>query len=157
MSDPDGKFFNYSIKYFMKLFDPQVQLFHSLTATGPRIYYLHAVTFTDQTNFQPTGFLVRSTEPDADNTVTVELFVERSDEIPDIHSLNPIVHTLEIGSIPFNGEGFFSILVIDRSPSGSRSMEEGETKGDAKVSNTSSKGKDRPTKDELVVPHLFTT
>ena len=142
----------------MQIFSPQVQLFHELDAEGNDEYQMHIVTFADFTNFKESGYQLVSTTPDENNTVKVELFIQEDPDRPRFYCLNPIVHTIDLGPIDFDGDGFIETEIVLQAEVASRTTETNTaktSKGTTTTSTTSSKKEPRPGKDELQAPTLF--
>lgn len=138
----------------MQLFTPQVQLFSELTAEGPEDYILHAVTFCDCTNFRADGHQIVNIEPDEHNKVTIHLFIREEEDLPKEYSLNPVVHTIKLGPIDFQGDGFIESHVFLQKAVISRTEGTSPPSGSTTSSTTSSKKKGRPI-GEVEVPELF--
>lgn len=132
----------------MEFLTPQVQLFHYIGMDAPNEYLVHAITIAQQTNLRANGHFVHSTQPDADNTVHIDLFVQELPGLPLLAAETPLVHTINVGPVAFNnGQGFFHTRIILQPPlefpGGGRSLDEGE-QGSSTTSTTSSKKVDRP-------------
>ena len=88
----------------MKLFKPQVQLFHKNILDEPNEYYLHAVTFCSRTNYRANGNNYVAEKVDENGVLQVELSIVQDPELLDFTSLTPVTHTIKLGKISPNDE-----------------------------------------------------
>ena len=95
----------------MKLLKPQLQLVKKMVVDAPSHYYLHAVTFCPRTNFRAAGHEIDNTALAEYGVLEVRLKVGLDIELPDFPYLTPIVHTLDLGQIPFpdDEDGLFEV------------------------------------------------
>lgn len=84
----------------MQLFVPQVQLFKVFHLDGPDAYILHAIIWTDQTNYREDGYQI-SEFYEHQNKYCIVLHAIRDESIPDLNSLTPLAYTIDLGRLQF--------------------------------------------------------
>ena len=86
----------------IKLFKPQVHLVKRRIDEQSTQYFLHAVTYFDQTNFKTDGFDPISNIPDENGIFNVRLKVLQDSQEEGFNYYKPLVHTLDLGVLPFD-------------------------------------------------------
>ena len=96
----------------MKIGKPNIHLIKKTYVDAPNIYYLHSITYFYRTNLEAAGHAPISTELDDEGRVTVVLRVRENPDVPEFRCITPIVHTVEIGALPFEDEiGLIRVVV----------------------------------------------
>ena len=90
----------------MKLFQAQVQLAKQADMDLHPEYWLHAVTFCDQSHFVAAGHGPLPNAINEHGEIEIDLFITRDIEMPDLNFLTPVVHTIYLGRI----EGEFLLI-----------------------------------------------
>lgn len=124
---------------FMKLLKPQVQLVRKTHIDQEDEFSLHAITYLPKTNYKADGYEIAS-QLDSDGVLPIALYISKDESIPELHYLTPIVHTLNMGVLPFSdGEGMIKVnLVVN----GIRS---GEGAGTTHTTTADSDEEEKPT------------
>ena len=127
---------------FMRHYTPQVQLIKRTNMDVADEYWLHAVTFCDKTYYCSAGNAPLPDQVDDDGIYHVELKIAQDMELPDFQMITPVVHTINLGNLPFEEEhGLLKVsLSVDV---------RGDTQpaGSVTVSSTSATKDDRPFND----------
>lgn len=95
------------IMHKINFFEPQVSLYRRFDEDHRASYFLHIITFTDNSALQAEGVKINS---NSSSSIGVELFVGETFEQPALSCIYPISYTFELGSLP-NSEEY--TLMID--------------------------------------------
>ncbi len=124
----------------MKLNKPQIQLVRRRMVDADDEFSLHAVTFFKQSNLRASGTYPIPTTLEDDGSLAVDLKVIEDPDIPYFEYLTPVVHTIELGVLPFaNGDGLIKIRTIVE-----RLSRDGDDPGEAKVMSSDADEDSRP-------------
>ena len=96
----------------MKLRKPIVRLARELNADGPDKYFLHSVTFFNQTNMVADGYEEITSQLDEEGKLVIVLIVNEDPDVPEMKMLTPVVHTIEIGALPFENDGIIKVRLV---------------------------------------------
>ncbi|MEL6657186.1 MAG: hypothetical protein AAFP77_18125 [Bacteroidota bacterium] len=97
----------------MTIGKPIVHLKKRTKYDGTKIYFLHCITYFYKTNIIADGHLPISTELDDNQIMTVVLRVREDATLPMLNRvLTPVVHTIELGVLPFADEYSGLIRVV---------------------------------------------
>lgn len=88
----------------MKFYKPQVQLVRRSIMDEPDQYFLHAVTFCPRTSFRADGHAPVAEAIAENGVLPVDLYIQQDAALPDFEYITPVVHTVELGSLPFEEE-----------------------------------------------------
>lgn len=88
----------------MKFLKPQVQLVRKRMEKNTDEYFLHAVTFCDSTNIRANGHELPLPTLNKDGKYEVNLLAIQDTDLPNHNYLTPIVHSIDLGSLPFGDE-----------------------------------------------------
>ncbi len=121
----------------LKLSKPQVLLHKRWMDEETIVYYLHSVTYFDNTIYLPDGNGPLSSEPDNDGVFHIELHVREDTEIEPLNYLTPVVHTVSLGSVPFDEENskIKIQVMVDGRPAGKTIVDEIDAEEDGKPGN----------------------
>ena len=111
---------------------------------APNVYYLHCITYFNKTNLEAAGHLPISSDLDEDGRATIVLRIKENPDLPEFRCLTPVVHTIELGTMPFGDEeGLIRVIIRGggKDPGGS---------GESTASTTSSDEDEKPIGTDLV-------
>jgi len=96
----------------MKLLKPQVQLVRKTHIDQEDEFSLHVITFLPKTNYKADGYDVAD-QLDSDGILPISLYISKDESIPEFNYLTPVVHTFEIGALPFSdGDGMIRVDLV---------------------------------------------
>lgn len=87
----------------MKLLKPQVQLIRKRLKGKPDEYFLHAITIFGEAGYQANGYHLAK-QLNANDIYEVTLLVKKDNRLPKLSYLTPVVHTIDLGNLPFGDE-----------------------------------------------------
>lgn len=132
----------------MKFYKPQVQLVRKRIKNQADEYFLHAVTFCEQTNIRANGYEIPLPTLNKDGNYEVNLLAVEDADLSNFNYLTPIVHTIDLGILPFgdeNGEVVVTLFIEEKGDG--RIISRGDKKrraGTAGVATTSADPDSRP-------------
>lgn len=107
------KLLTYKNKADMKFGQSHVQLRRRKQTDGSWYYWLHAVTFYNHTGLVADGTFPIEQSLNEEGMFVIDLKVKRDHSIKMMPYLSPVVHTIEIGAVPFGSEeGWFLVRTI---------------------------------------------
>lgn len=125
----------------MKLLKPQVQLVRKTHIDQEDEFSLHAITYLPKTNYKADGYDIAN-QLDSDGVLPIALYISKDESIPEFHYLTPVVHTFEIGVLPFSDGG--GLIRVDLIVNGERTT---GNVGGTHSSTADSDEDDKPTWD----------
>lgn len=142
----------------MKFFQPQLHLVRDRQLDQPDIYYLHVVTFCPRSSFRANGYSVSDAQLQQEGVLSVTLQLKQDPGLPDFDSVTPVVHTIDLGAVPFPGaEGWVDVEVLGtvlettgEGEPGAEKVSKPKTGGKGTVSTTHASEKARPGSDEFL-------
>ncbi len=97
----------------MKFFEPQVSIIKHTHLDAPNEYFVHAVTFCNNTQFYADSYAIESRQSNSNSLLLLSLFINRKTDIPELNCVTPIAHTISLG----NYDGAIEIKVVNKDKS----------------------------------------
>lgn len=129
----------------MKLFKPQVQLVRKKSKKKADKYFLHVITVFNNTSYRAVGHEPFAKKLNKKGAFEVRLLVKQDKNVPRFEYLTPVVHTLELGALPFVDEsGKVAVTVYEEVEETSRSEKKKKKVGGAISSAVSADNGSQP-------------
>lgn len=95
----------------MTFFTPFINLSKQTHLDAPNQYFLHVLTFCDNSNYIADGYFVDDSQSKADNSLLVKLVISQSNKIPSLNCVKPVTHTIKLGDLPLDDEGKIEVAI----------------------------------------------
>lgn len=97
----------------MKTYTPLVHLARKITEGQPDEYFIHVVTFMNNTNYKADGYNTIPSLP-TNNRYVITVKIKTDPLIPNMTLLTPVVHSLSLGTINLSSTPLIEIDVLDQ-------------------------------------------
>ena len=100
----------------MKFRKPIVQLLKKTNLGAPSNFYLHVTTYFPKAYIVADGHRELVKELNDKREMKIVLKIKEDVNIPDIQLINPVVHFVDLGTLPFedNGNWFVKVLITKK-------------------------------------------
>ena len=96
----------------MEFLKPQVNLTKHTHLDSPNEYFLHIITFTDNSQYCEDGYSIDDSSAESNCLIVVSIYINKNPDIPSLTCVTPITHTIKLGNLTFDNDGEVKVEVI---------------------------------------------
>lgn len=93
----------------MNFFDPQVSLYKYIYIDGDSQYFLHVITFTDNSAIQAESITVDDSVASTEKIIHINTAASVNNNAVAIECIQPISHTIALGNMPYGEDMTFKV------------------------------------------------
>lgn len=139
----------------MNFFIPSGSLFKRTHIDVPDQYFLHAVTFCNNTHYVADGFKIDDSKAKNKRVISIELNIREDKNAPSISTVKPVSHTIALGPLPFGDNGTIELNLSKEQENNINQLNKSGGKDKVILSSSGATEIERPIGDDESVEALW--